>query len=138
MVEVQIQYDGELRCTAQHGPSGCVISTDAPVDNHGKGESFSPTDLVATALGSCVATIMAISANKHGIDLKGTKITVEKHMSTEGPRRISRLPVVIEVPFNIDESKKQSIENAARHCPVHQSLAESVDAPIEFRYPSDS
>ncbi len=136
MVEVQIKYEGQLHCRATHGPSGCVISTDAPVDNHGKGESFSPTDLVATALGSCIATIMAISAEKRGIDLRGTTITVEKHMSTDAPRRISRLPVLIEVPIEIEEDKRKAIENAARHCPVHQSLADSVDAPMEFRYSS--
>ena len=118
MVEVTIQYQGQLRCSATHGPSSCVINTDAPVDNHGKGESFSPTDLVATALGSCVATIMAINAEKHDIDLSGTKITVEKHMATEGPRRIARLPVLIEVPIKIDERQRTAIETAASHCPV--------------------
>lgn len=136
MVEVSIEYQGQLRCAATHGPSSCVINTDAPVDNHGKGESFSPTDLLATALGTCVATIMAINAEKHDIDLSGTKITVEKHMSTDAPRRIVRLPVLIEVPIEIEQSRRTAIENAASHCPVHKSLASEIDAPIEFRYPN--
>lgn len=135
MVEIQVEYQGELRTLAVHGPSGCELTTDAPKDNCGKGESFSPTDLVATALGSCVSTIMGIYAQRHEIDLRGMKIRVEKHMSEDQPRRIMRLPVTIDVPVTLDERHRTAIENAAGHCPVHQSLRADIDAPLEFRYP---
>ena len=135
MVHINVEYQGNLRCKAVHGPSGCELSTDAPRDNEGLGESFSPTDLVATALGSCVATIMGIYARKHDIDLTGLKIHVEKFMSTDAPRRIMRLPVQITVPVKLDDRHRKAIENAAGHCPVHQSLRADIDAPLEFQYP---
>ena len=92
MVKVAIEYSGELHCVATHGPSGRKLETDAPVDNQGKGESFSPTDLVATALGTCMATIMGIYAQRHGIDLRGMKMEVTKEMTQAPPRRrIARL-----------------------------------------------
>lgn len=134
MVEIQIEYNGQLSCTSTHGPSGCELTTDAPVDNHGRGLSFSPTDLVASALGSCVATIMAIYAEKHQIDLKGTKIHVEKHMSTDSPRRIARLPVTVTIPLELEDKYKKGIEAAGNHCPVHKSLHPEIDAPINYVY----
>jgi putative redox protein len=137
MVEINIQYAGDLRCLAVHGPSGRELTTDAPVDNHGKGESFSPTDLVATALGSCVATIMGIYASRHDLDLKGIQIRVEKHMSEDAPRRIARLPVTIQMPAGLPEKHREALEQAARHCPVHQSLRADIDAPLTFCYASD-
>ena len=88
MVEVTIDYTGNLHCDATHGPSHSTISTDAPTDNKGKGESFSPTDLVATALGTCMSTILAMAAEEHGLDVKGMKVKVEKEMSKDAPRRI--------------------------------------------------
>lgn len=136
MVEINIEYEGQLHCEAVHGPSGGTVSTDAPVDNHGRGESFSPTDLVATALGTCVATIMGIYADRHEIDLTGMKVHVEKYMSDDAPRRIVRLPVTITVPVVIDELKRKAMEKAAGHCPVHQSLRADIDAPLTFVYPS--
>jgi putative redox protein len=136
MVKIDITYEGNLRCKAVHEPSGCELSTDAPKDNEGLGQSFSPTDLVATALGSCVATIMGIYARKHDIDLTGMTIHVEKHMSTDAPRRIVGLPVKITVPVALSERHRESIERAAGHCPVHQSLRADIDAPLEFTYPS--
>lgn len=136
MVEINIEYQGQLHCEAVHGPSNATLSTDAPVDNHGRGESFSPTDLVATALGSCVATIMGIYANRHDIDLSGMKVSVEKHMSDDAPRRIMRLPVEIHVPVELEPQHRKAIENAAGHCPVHQSLRADIDAPLNFIYPS--
>ena len=135
MVEIAIQYEGELRCSAVHQPSGCQISTDAPVDNQGRGESFSPTDLVATALGSCIATIMGIYASRHDIDLSGMKVNVEKHMSTDAPRRIAKLPVTVTIPIQLEEKHRVSIEEAASHCPVHKSLRGDIEAPILFQYP---
>lgn len=131
-VEVTIAYQGELRCEAVHGPSGVRLHTDAPVDNHGRGESFSPTDLVATALGACVLTILGIQAEKHGLDLSGARVTVEKHMSADLPRRIARLPVRVSVPLDFDERVRTVLERAAHTCPVHQSLHPEIDKPIRF------
>lgn len=135
MVEIELEYEGDLRVAARHGPSGTRLNTDAPVDNEGKGESFSPTDLVATALGSCISTLMGIYARRHDIDLTGMKIRVEKHMSAE-PRRIGRLPVTVDVPVALDDRHRVAIERTALTCPVHQSLHPDIDAPIEFVYPS--
>lgn len=134
MVEVNIVYEGGLRCRAQHGPSDTELVTDAPVDNHGKGESFSPTDLVATALGTCVATIMGILAERHDIDLTGMQITVEKEMVTEPVRRIGRLPVTVRVPGQVSDEDRKRLENGAHTCPVHKSIHPDIDAPITFLY----
>lgn len=132
MVEVNVTYDGGLRCRAQHGPSGVVLTTDAPKDNMGKGESFSPTDLVATALATCIATTMAIVANRKGYDLPQMTVHVEKHMTSAPPRRIERLPVVVTIPLPQDHADRELLESAARGCPVHRSLHPDVQAPIEF------
>jgi putative redox protein len=137
-VEVDIVYQGELRCSATHGPSKTKLVTDAPVDNHGKGESFSPTDLVATALGSCILTTMGIVAQRHNLDMAGTQVHVVKEMVQQPVRRIGALPV--KVTFPADKAAKLSpedrtlLENAARHCPVYQSLHPDVDHPLEFVY----
>jgi putative redox protein len=134
MVKVSINYEGGLRCGAKHGPSGKTVVTDAPVDNHGKGESFSPTDLVATALGTCMATIMGIVAERHRIDLAGMKIEVSKEMSTDAPRRIARLTTMIDVPLPADHPGRELLERAALTCPVHQSLHPEIEKPLEFRW----
>lgn len=134
MVEISIVYEGQLHCSATHGPSGTVISTDAPKDNMGKGEAFSPTDLVATALGTCIVTTMGIVAQRHNLDLSGTKVRVEKYMVTAPVRRIGRLPVEIHVPRDFSADDRQRLENAARHCPVHQSLHPDVEAPVTFKW----
>ena len=131
MVEINILYQGELRCSANH-PSGTEIFTDAPKDNHGKGESFSPTDLVATALGTCIATTMGILAQKMRIDIAGTKVKVIKEMVAEPVRRIGRLVTTIEVPTKHDESQKERLMRAAEICPVHASLHPDVQKPIEW------
>jgi putative redox protein len=132
MVEIHSEYEGGLRVRAIHGPSGNTLCTDAPVDNHGRGESFSPTDLVATALGSCILTVMGIYAERHGIDLRGTKARVGKIMSTTPPRRIARLEVTIESPVDPGERHVQALELAAHSCPVHQSLHPEIEKPIRF------
>ena len=137
MVEINIEYSGDLRCQSVHGPSECKLITDAPVDNHGKGESFSPTDLVATALGSCVATIMGIYAQRNDLDLKGVKVRVEKHMSEDAPRRIVRLPVSIQMPAGLEDKHRAALEKAASHCPVHQSLHPDIDSPLTFQYSAE-
>ena len=134
MVEILIGYEGELRCVAKHGPSGAVLETDAPVDNCGRGESFSPTDLVATALGTCVGTIMGIIADRHALDLSGMKICVKKTMVTEPIRRIGGLEVVVHGPAGISSQDRVRLENAARHCPVHKSLHPDIHAPIIFQW----
>ena len=117
MVEINVTYEGRLRCKAVHGPSKCELSTDAPVDNQGRGESFSPTDLVATALASCVGTVMGIYAERHQIDLTGMRVHVEKHMSSEPPRRIAKLPVMIHVPVKVEDPHRKALELTAGHCP---------------------
>ena len=134
MVEISVLYEGKLHCVATHGPTGKTLQTDAPLDNHGKGATFSPTDLVATALGACIGTVMAIVAERHKIELSGMQIHVEKHMSAE-PRRIGRLPVSIYVPVKLDDKQKAWLERAAHTCPVHASLHPDIDAPILFHYP---
>jgi putative redox protein len=135
MVRIDVAYQGGLRCDAAHGPSGQTLITDAPVDNHGKGESFSPTDLVATALGTCIATIMGIVAERDKIDLTGLRITVQKEMSAEPPRRIARLITRIEMPKGLTEQQRAKLEKTAHTCPVHQTLQGKVDMPVEFVYP---
>lgn len=134
MVEITIAYQGELRCAATHTPSGTQIFTDAPKDNHGKGESFSPTDLVATALGTCMLTIMGIAANTMKIDIRGTKVKVIKEMIAQPVRRIGALKITIEVPTKVDEEQRQKLIHAAITCPVFESLNPDIEKPIEWRW----
>ena len=110
------------------------MSTDAPKDNMGKGESFSPTDLVATALGTCMLTTMGIVAQRLELDLTGATVRVEKHMTTSGPRKIARLPVEIRIPRTFSDEDRQRLENAALTCPVHKSLSADVDSPVAFTW----
>jgi putative redox protein len=134
MVNIQIEYQGDLHCKATHGPSGAELNTDAPKDNRGCGESFSPTDLVATALGTCMLTIMGIAARTLKIDISGTTATVEKEMTATLPRRIQRLTVRIHVPGSLSAADKEKLERAAHTCPVHKSLHPDVQIPIEFNW----
>jgi putative redox protein len=131
MVQIDIEYQGDLRCDAVHQPSGTHLKTDAPKDNMGKGESFSPTDLVATALGSCMMTLMGIAARSLNVDLKGTRITVQKEM-VANPRKIGKLAVKIVIPAKVTDEQKQKLEQAALTCPVHHSLHPDVQKPVEF------
>jgi putative redox protein len=133
MVAIQLEYQGELHCKAVHGPSGAELNTDAPKDNQGRGESFSPTDLVAAALGSCMLTVMGIMARTLEIDITGTTASVEKEM-TPPPRRIERLAVKIHVPQSISAENRVKLERAAHTCPVHKSLHPDVQMPIEFTW----
>jgi uncharacterized OsmC-like protein len=133
-VEIQIAYEGQLRCAATHVPSATQLFTDAPVDNHGRGESFSPTDLVATALGACMLTIMGIFAERHGIALTGTRVRVVKEMIQQPVRRIGRLAVQIRVPLPPDHPHREALERAALTCPVHASLHPDVEKPIEWEW----
>ena len=137
MVSIHTVYEGDLRCQATHGPSSNQLTTDAPVDNHGKGESFSPTDLVATALGACMVTIMGIAADKHGWDITGTTADVEKHMVANPKRRIGKLEVVIRIPGEPERwgaKERAVLEAAALSCPVHGSLHPDVDIPVRFHW----
>lgn len=132
MVEINVAYEGSLRCRARHRPSGMELITDAPADNLGKGEAFSPTDLVAAALATCIATTMGIVAQRKGIELGTMKLHVEKHMSSDTPRRIVRLPVKIWVSLPANHPERELFEKAAHGCPVHKSLHPDIALPIEF------
>src|ERR1700722_6499497 len=125
-------YAGELRTVATHLQSGNKIETDAPTDNQGKGESFSPTDLVATALGSCMATIMGIYARQKGLSLEGMRIEVSKEMTTNTPRKIARLSTEIWMPPGLAENP--ALQHAALTCPVHHSLHPDVEKPVHFHW----
>ena len=132
MVKISVRYEGQLHCSAIHGPSGAKLETDAPVDNEGKGESFSPTDLVATALAACMATIMGIAAKRHSISLEGMTIETTKEMSTDTPRRIVALKSKITIPLAGDHSQRKLLEAAALGCPVHHSLDPKILKLVEF------
>jgi putative redox protein len=134
MVTIHLEYEGDLHCKAVHGPSGTELSTDAPKDNQGRGESFSPTDLVATALGSCMLTVMGIMARTLELDITGTTATVDKEMASAPTRMIQRLTVKIHVPHQLSENNKLKLERAAHTCPVHHSLHPDVQMPIEFTW----
>ncbi|MCP3917771.1 MAG: OsmC family protein [bacterium] len=134
MVQIEVEYEGGLRTRATHGPSSATLLTDAPVDNHGKGESFSPTDLVATALGTCMLTIMGIVAERHGWSFVGARASVEKKMVTEPVRKIGALEVVISVPGELEPAARTALEKAALACPVHKTLGSNVDMPVRFEW----
>lgn len=134
MVPISIFYRGDLRCEAGHGPSGVRLITDAPVDNQGKGESFSPTDLVAAAYGTCMTTIMGIVARRDGIALDGLQVEVEKHMTTTPPRRIARLVLRFTMPPGIAVAARTRLEAAARSCPVALSIHPDVQVEATFSY----
>ena len=129
----RIEYKGELRTEAVHLKSGKTIITDAPIDNQGKGEAFSPTDLVATALGSCMITIMGIVAEREGIILNGTTAEVEKVMATS-PRRIGEVKIKIKFIQKLNRDQKDKLERAAKSCPVSGSLSENLKETVEFIY----
>lgn len=130
-----VVYRGELKTEATHLKSGNTIVTDAPLDNEGKGETFSPTDLVATALASCMITIMGIVARRDGIDMEGTTAEVEKIMATD-PRRIGEIRIKITFPNPIDEKDQKKLERAAHTCPVSGSLSDNLNEVVEFNYPN--
>ena len=134
MVEIQLEYEGDLHCTATHGPSGTPLSTDAPVDNTGRGESISPTDLGATALGACMATVMGIVARRKEIAIEGLKVNVRKHMTEDLPRRIAKLEVDLDMPLPADHPERKVFEGAARGCPVHYSLHPDVEVVMKWTW----
>jgi putative redox protein len=134
MVTIIIEYEGDLHCKAVHGPSGSALFSDAPTDNQGRGESFSPTDLVATALGTCMLTVMGIAARGLGLDLAGSTATVTKAMAAAPLRKISRLAVDIRVPHALSDDHKRRLEAAAHTCPVSNSIHPDIDVPVSFHW----
>lgn len=135
MVAMSGVYEGQKHCTLTHGPSNNIIHTDAPKDNNGLGEAFSPTDLVGAALGSCIITTMAIHAEKHATDLKGSKFSVVKKMQLS-PRRIAELAVEIVLPSKLSSQERATYEEIAHTCPVTKSLHPDILMPIVFKYES--
>ena len=131
MVRIEATYDGDLRCTAIHGPSGMQLVTDAPVDNKGKGESFSPTDLLATSMLTCVMTIVAIRADSKGIDVSGMNGSVEKSMAAN-PRRIAKLEVIVDLPSNLSMDDRAWLITEGCNCPVCISVSESMEVDVTF------
>jgi putative redox protein len=132
MTQITSIYQGDLRTLCTHEGSGETIQTDAPLDNQGKGEFFSPTDLVATALGSCMLTLMGIASKKYGVDLTGSQVTVGKTMSTTPPRRIAALDIVLTLPYTFEPAVQAGLEKAALSCPVHESLHPEIQQNIRF------
>ncbi len=134
MAKMLIEYAGDLQMRATHELSGVALMTDAPPDNQGKGRSFSPTDLVATALASCMATIMGIVARRHDIDLTGMTASVEKVMASEPVRRIGQLNVEFQMPASVPEDKRPLFINAAETCPVDKSLHPDVVVNVNYKW----
>lgn len=135
MVRIDIEYKGDLRCQAEHEPSRQLLVTDAPKDNMGRGEAFSPTDLVATALGTCIATTMAIVARRDSLELAGFRVSVEKEMVSQPTRRIGALKVRLHMPSGLTDVQRRKLEAAAHACPVHKSLHPETRVETEFLYP---
>jgi putative redox protein len=134
MVAIQLEYQGDLHGKAVHGPSGTELFTDAPKDNQGRGESFSPTDLTATSLGSCMLTTMGILARTLNLDMNGATALVEKEMTSSAPRKIQRLTVRIKMPHALGEEDQLKLERAAQTCPVARSLHPDVEQVVEFAW----
>jgi putative redox protein len=138
MVEIDVVYEGALRSTAHHGPSGASLNTDAPLDNHGRGQSFSPTDLVATGLGTCMATVMGILARKEGWDIDGLRVRVVKQMIAQPVRRIGRLTTTLslapEKAARLTPEARARLAHAAETCPVRMSLLDAIEVPIHFEW----
>ncbi|MAE75278.1 MAG: osmotically inducible protein OsmC [Planctomycetes bacterium] len=134
MVEIHLEYRGDLHTEAVHGPSSTRLETDAPKDNQGRGDSYSPTDLLATALGTCMVTIMAMAARERGIELAGTRVRVEKHMVKDPRRRVGRLDVDFDVVPGVPGEHRAVLEEAARTCPVAETISERTQVQARFSY----
>ena len=134
MVQIFVEYLGDLHCEITHGPTGQKFITDAPVDNHGKGEFISPTDLLGTASASCIATIMGIVANNHNIDIKGMKITVIKEMTNIPFRRIAKLYMEIVFPHPLTDKEFKLMENVVKTCPVTRSISSEVELLVNYSF----
>lgn len=133
MVEITGIYEGEKHCQLVHGPSQNSIFTDAPKDNNGRGEAFSPTDLLAASLGSCMMTVMGIYADNHGLDLSGSSFRVVKEMQAN-PRKVSALTIEIKMPAALSQKDREILERIAETCPVKLSLHPDIKIPLAFHY----
>jgi putative redox protein len=132
MVEVKLTYEGDLHCSATHLPSGNTLVTDAPLDNNGRGQAFSPTDLVATALGSCMATVIGIVARRKELPVEGMTVNVRKIMSDDLPRRIHRLELDLRIPLAASHPDRKLLESAANGCPVHHSIHPDIEVVMNW------
>jgi putative redox protein len=137
MVKIEIEHTGGLHSEAIHTQSGTRLQTDAPLDNGGRGESFSPTDLVATALGTCMTTTMDLYARQNGFSISSAKAVVVKHMTSKPIRRIGRLEVVVSVPLPANHPHRAGLERAALNCPVQKSLNPETEIPVTFSWGDD-
>ena len=137
-VEIDVAYQGALHCLAIHGPSKAALVTDAPTDNGGKGDAFSPTDLVGTALGACILTIMGLAAQRSGLDISGARVKVSKEMAASPLRRIAKLTVVVTMPAgrSFSEADRRKLESCAEACPVKQSLHPDVRVELSYVWPA--
>lgn len=133
MVEITGIYEGEKHCHLTHGPSKNNIQTDAPKDNNGRGEAFSPTDLLAASLGSCMLTVMGIYADNHGLNIKGSTFRVLKEMAAS-PRKVSSLTVELKLPASLSEKERETLQRVAETCPVKLSLHPDIQIPLTFDY----
>ncbi len=132
MVRIRVRYEGDLRCAATHEPSGAILATDAPKDNEGRGAAFSPTDLLATSLLTCMLTIMGIYAKRHGFDITGLEAHVDKVMSEDPPRRVSKLLLSIRLPSGLAPRQINGLRKSAETCPVHMSLHPDIQLDVDF------
>ena len=133
-VRIELEYAGDLHTNATH-PSGETLATDAPKDNEGRGQAFSPTDLVATALGSCMLTVMGIVARRHDWKLEGSRVSVDKEMVADPQRRIGALRLRFAMAPGISEEARTVLERAARTCPVAESIGKSIETDVAFDWP---
>ena len=132
MTNITCTYTGDLHCEAIHSGSGATLSTDAPLDNEGNGEAFSPTDLLATSLATCMLTIMGITARSRGWSLEGASASVDKVMSTDGPRRIDTLRVTLQLPEQLDDDQRALLQRVAEQFPVKRSIVPLINAEIHW------
>ena len=134
MTEINVDYKGDLRCESKHGPSGAIVETDAPVDNNGRGEAFSPTDLLATAMATCMATVIGIAARRKEINLEGMNVKVRKHMSDDQPRRVAKLEVEVYLPIPAGHLEAKLLQSTALGCPVNHSIHPEIEVPITWNW----
>ncbi len=137
MATIETIYLGELRTEATHVLSGTKLLTDAPIDNQGRGESFSPTDLVAAALGSCMITIMGMAARTHGFNIEGTRLSITKIMTQEPPRKIAEIVIHLDFPLDYPDKVKKIIDFTVKNCPVALSLHPDLKQTVTVTYPAD-
>ena len=133
MNDIKISYQGKLRTIITHTLTGEIIETDAPIDNNGKGEKFSPTDLFASSLGSCMLTIMGITAQSHGFNIDGSSVNAEKIME-KNPRRVSEIHLDISIKGVLTEKQREILMKAAKHCPVSKSIHPEIKENISFNF----